>query len=183
MKVMHPLPRAKVRWWGRKRYLVLGILALGVIAGQAMWSPEDESGYRMTTGSRVLLSEDQLIGDRVVDPSGEMLGVINDVVIDLPDGRLAYVLISPEGFTGSGDEVVPVPWNAMGRSDNQHEFVLNVTRQEMKNAPRFFKDKSPDLDDPCWEEEYREFNGGVPQSPPDDRNIHGQPEWPPAARR
>ena len=182
MKTTHPLQRAKVEWWGRKRYFIIGILVLGVIAGQAVWSPRDESGYRGRTSTRVLLSEDQLIGDRVVDVRGDTLGVVNDVVVDKSDGRLAFALISPEGFTGSGDEVVPMPWNAMGRTDNQHEFVLNVTREDLKKAPHFFKDKSPDLEDPCWDADYQQFNGD-PQSSPNDRNIHDPPDWPPSVHR
>jgi len=183
MKAMNPLQRAKARWWGKKRYLIMGILALGIITGKAMWDPSIESDYPGMTGARVLLSEDQLIGDNVVNPRGEMLGVINDVIIDLSDGQLTYALVSPEGFTGSGDLVIPVPWGAMGRGNNQHEFVLNVTRQDMEFAPRFFKDKRPELDEPCWDGDFRQFDNGNPRSPQDDRNDHGQPEWPPVAHR
>lgn len=182
MKTTHSLSRAKVVWWRQKRYLVVGILALGVIAGQAVWSPRDVSGYQGRTGARVYLSEDPLIGDRVVDARGDWLGVVNDVVVDLSDGRLAFVLVSPEGYTGSGDEVVPVPWSTVVRSENRHEFVLNVTKQDLKNAPRFYKDKSPDLEDPCWDGDYEQFNG-APQNGPDDRNMHQLPDGPPTARR
>jgi sporulation protein YlmC with PRC-barrel domain len=183
MNVTHPLQGARVRWWSWKGYLVVGILAVGIIAGKAVWEPMDEEGYQPATSSRVLLSEDQLIGDRVVNSRGEMLGVINDVIVDLSEGQLTYALVSPEGFTGFGDEVVPVPWSAMGKSANQHEFVLNVTRQEMENSPRFFKDKRPDLDEPCWDGDFQEFNNGIRGSPPDDRNERGEPEWPPLARQ
>jgi hypothetical protein len=181
MKAMHPIQRVKMRWWGSKRYLVMGILALGIVTGKAVWDPSVESDYPGLTVARVLLSEDQLIGDRVVNPSGEMLGVINDVIIDLSDGQLTYALVSPEGFTGSSDLVVPVPWSAMGRSNNQHEFVVNVTRQQMEYAPRFFKDMKPELNEPCWDGDYQEFNN--PEGPTDDRENQVEPVWPPLAHK
>lgn len=183
MRTTNTLERAETVSWRRKRYLVVGILALGVIAGQAVWTPGNISGDRGPVRARVLLSEDQLIGDRVVDIQGESLGVVNDVIVDRSDGRLVYALISPEGYTGSSDEVIPVPWKMIDPSENQHEFVLTVTKQDLKNAVRFFKDKGPDLDDPCWDGDFQMLNGVPHQNGPNDRNMHQLPDWPPTARQ
>lgn len=183
MKTMHQLQRATGVVKARKRYVVIGVLILGVFAVQAMLSPGVGSDYRNRVSSRALLSEEQLIGDRVVDMRGEALGVVNDVVVDTVDGRLTFALVSPQGFTGQGDEVIPVPWSAMGRNGHDGEFVLNITRQDLQRSPRFFKDKRPDLDDPCWDEEYQHFYPGDPQHQQNDRNIYDLPEGPPVARR
>jgi sporulation protein YlmC with PRC-barrel domain len=158
----------------RLLFLVLGIvLAMSVMSGLAMLNVEERSGYGGRGTTRSFLSADPLIGERVVDPLGGTLGVINDVMIDTHEGSLLYALVSPDGFVGPNDEVIPVPWTAMARNTDRNEFVLNLTANDLRMAPRFQKDKSPDLDDPCWDGDFRKFfeNGRI-RNQPDDRNLH-----------
>ena len=52
-------------------------------------------------------------GRSVRNPAGEDLGKIEELMIDLPTGRLAYAVISFGGFLGIGDKLFAVPWQAL----------------------------------------------------------------------
>jgi hypothetical protein len=43
-----------------------------------------------------------------------------------------------------------VPWNAMRLDEGEHQFVLDVDRKTLVNAPGFNKDSWPDMADPSF---------------------------------
>ena len=49
-----------------------------------------------------MLSASTIIGDKVLSPTGEQLGSIKEVMIDLDDGHIAYAVLSFGGFLGDG---------------------------------------------------------------------------------
>ena len=58
------------------------------------------------------LSTDSIKGDKVVNPAGEDLGKIEELMIDLENGRVAYAVLSFGGFLGMGDKLFAIPWRA-----------------------------------------------------------------------
>src|SRR4051812_41628357 len=71
---------------------------------------EDEGG-RVQYGR--VLSAATMIGDRVRNPAGEDLGKVEEIMIDVPSGRVAYAVVSFGGFLGIGDKLFAVPWRAL----------------------------------------------------------------------
>ena len=61
---------------------------------------------------RNVLSASTLAGDSVRNPAGEDLGMIDELMIDIPSGRVAYAVLSFGGFLGLGDKLFAVPWSA-----------------------------------------------------------------------
>jgi hypothetical protein len=96
------------------------------------------------------LTASTLTGDRVRNGAGEDLGKIENIMIDLPSGRVAYAVLSFGGFLGLGDKLFAVPWNAMRIDEGEHEFVLDVDRKTLENAPGFDKNNWPDMADPAF---------------------------------
>jgi len=101
-----------------------------------------------------VLSASTLSGDKVVNPEGEKLGEVKDLVIDLDTGRVAYAVLSFGGFLGMGDKLFAVPWEALRLSTEEHQFYLDVDKERLKEAPGFDKDHWPSTAD-------REFMGTV----------------------
>ncbi len=99
---------------------------------------------------RRVLSAGTLAGDRVRNSAGEDLGKIEEIMLDIPSGRVAYAVLSFGGFLGMGNKLFAVPWNALTLDEREHEFVLNVDKQVLENAPGFDKDNWPDMADPTW---------------------------------
>jgi sporulation protein YlmC with PRC-barrel domain len=99
---------------------------------------------------RQVLSAKTLAGDRVVNNRGEDLGKIEDLMIDLEAGRVAYAVLSFGGFLGVGDKLFAIPWGALRVDEAEKQFILNVDKELLKQAPGFDKNNWPDMTDPAW---------------------------------
>lgn len=110
-------------------------------------TPQDIT--RSRSQSRVLAAG-TLAGDRVRNSAGEDLGKIEEIMIDIDSGRVAYAVLSFGGFLGIGDKLFAVPWEALTINTEDREFVLNVDKQVLEDAPGFDKDNWPDMADSNW---------------------------------
>lgn len=99
-----------------------------------------------------VLSASTMIGDDVKNPTGEDLGKIEEIMIDVNTGRVAYAVLSFGGFLGIGDKLFAVPWGAMMLDAEEEVFVLDVDEETLENAPGFDKDNWPKTtgDDDTW---------------------------------
>ena len=59
------------------------------------------------------LSADTIKGDKVVNAAGENVGKIEDLMIDLDNGRGGYAVLSFGGLLGMGDKLFAIPWQAL----------------------------------------------------------------------
>jgi sporulation protein YlmC with PRC-barrel domain len=85
-----------------------------------------------------------------INSAGEDLGKIEEIMIDVPTGRVAYAVLSFGGFLGMGDKLFALPWDALKLNEDEHEFILNVDKATLENAPGFDQDDWPDMADPNW---------------------------------
>jgi sporulation protein YlmC with PRC-barrel domain len=97
-----------------------------------------------------VLSASTLQGDGVRNAAGEDLGKIEEFMIDLETGRVAYAVLSFGGFLGMGNKLFALPWDALDLDTDEHKFVLNVDKEVLKKAPGFDKDNWPDFTDRSW---------------------------------
>lgn len=115
-----------------------------------------------TATARRVLSASTLKGDKVVNNQGEDLGNIDDLMLDLEGGRIAYAVLSFGGFLGMGDKLFAIPWDAMTVDQENKQLVLNVDKNLLKQAPGFDKDNWPDMTDPAWGAELYSYYGYRP---------------------
>ncbi len=106
-----------------------------------------------------VLSATTIIGDGVRNSSGDNLGRIEELVIDIESGRVAYAVLSFGGFLGLGDKLFAVPWAALRLVSDEHRFVLDVDRSVLENAPGFDKRNWPDMSDPMFHHAIHEHYG------------------------
>jgi sporulation protein YlmC with PRC-barrel domain len=100
-----------------------------------------------------------LIGDDVINGLGESLGLIKEIMLDVPCGRVAYAVLSSGGLFGVGDKLYAIPWSALTLDTSRKCFVLNVSREQMENAPGFDKDHWPPMADPTWATDLHNYYG------------------------
>ena len=112
--------------------------------------------------TRRVLSAGTLAGDRVRNSAGEDLGKIEEIMIDIPGGRVAYAVLSFGGFLGMGNKLFAVPWDALTIDEQEHEFVLNIDKQTLEKAPGFDKDNWPDMADSTWGSQIYDYYGSKP---------------------
>ncbi|WP_406656695.1 PRC-barrel domain-containing protein [Methanolobus sp. ZRKC2] len=92
-----------------------------------------------------IMSASSLKGDKIVNEKGEDLGSISDVVLDITNDSIAYVVISFGGFVGVANKLFGVPIEALKKKPGEDVFVLNVDKERLKAAPGFDKDKWPGI--------------------------------------
>ena len=89
------------------------------------------------------LSASTIKGDKVVNTAGEDLGKIEELMIDLQDGRIAYAVLSFGGFLGMGNKLFAIPWNALTLRVHEHAFLLDIPKETLEKAEGFDKDNWP----------------------------------------
>lgn len=94
-----------------------------------------------------ILSATTMIGDEVRNPKGEKLGKIEEIMIDRHTGNVAYAVLSFGGLMGIGDKLFAVPWEALRVDTGEHEFVMDVDKERLENAPGFDKNDWPSSPD------------------------------------
>jgi sporulation protein YlmC with PRC-barrel domain len=81
-----------------------------------------------------LVSASSVTGDPVTNRDGEHLGKIEDIVLDLSSGRVAYAVLSFGGFLGIGDKLFAVPWGAMKLDSDRKRFILDVQKETLQKG-------------------------------------------------
>lgn len=111
---------------------------------------------------RRVLSASTLAGDHVQNSAGEDLGKVNEIMIDIPSGKVAYAVLSFGGFLGMGNKLFALPWSALKLDEGKKCFVLDVDKKKLENAPGFDKDNWPDMADTTWRNEIFSYYGARP---------------------
>jgi hypothetical protein len=113
-----------------------------------------------------------LIGNRVLGSAGAAeLGYIEEIMLDLQSGRIAYAVLSFGGFPAIPNKRFPVPWNAL--ETDQGDFILNMDRRTLEGAPGFDKDNWPDMADPAFGRLIHKHYGITPYWQTDAVNSSG----------
>jgi sporulation protein YlmC with PRC-barrel domain len=70
--------------------------------------------------------------------SGEKIGSISDLIVT-PDGIIAAALVGVGGFLGIGEKEVAVPFSSIEvvRNGNDVRFVIDATKEALKDAPSY----------------------------------------------
>ena len=100
--------------------------------------------------SGLAVKTSNIIGTKVVNRQNEDLGKVEEVVIDVFNGRIGYLVLSFGGFLGMGEKLYAVPWKALHYNKDLHVYVLNLTQDQIERAPGFEKETWPEFTDEGW---------------------------------
>lgn len=104
---------------------------------------ENHEGKRPNLPLRYLTAS-TIIGEKVTNADREKLGDVKDVMIDLEEGKIHYLVIEMGGFLGMGEKYFAIPFEMIEVDTEDHAFILNQDTETLKNAPGFDKDHWPD---------------------------------------
>ena len=77
----------------------------------------------------------------VVNKKGDDMGQMQNFVMDMREGLIAFALVSFGGFLGISDKWFAIPWAALKWHPETRKFILNMTENVLKEAPGMDKDK------------------------------------------
>lgn len=79
-----------------------------------------------------------LVGSDVVNPRGDDLGKIDDMMIDLQEKTVAYAILKTGTFLGMGGKLLPIPLQALSvespPGSKETRFVLNIPKETLEKA-------------------------------------------------
>jgi hypothetical protein len=147
------------------------LLELRHISGR--FSPENKQGGKpMVTTSAdpkvsrretvSLIGSDKVEGTPVYGRDERKIGMLQRVMIDKISGKVAFAVISFGGFLGIGEDYYPIPWANLKYDSRVGGYVVGITEDQLKGAPKF--SKSTDWD---WSNRER------------DRDVYGHYDSPP----
>lgn len=97
-----------------------------------------------------LIPADQFPGMNVYNARGELLGEIHYIMIDKRLGRVAYAVIAFGGFLGIGERFHPVPWTALRYDDARGGYIVNLSREQLEQAPSYGPNDAPNWEDRAY---------------------------------
>ena len=144
-----------------------GTAETGGMAG----SPAASQGARITGTSHIddtsgpgpeVMAASDFEGEDVVNHRGETLGDIEEIMLDVRSGRIAYAVLSAGGFLGIGEKYFAIPWGALTLDTDRKCFILDADKDWLLAAPGFDKDHWPSMADPTWAGEVYGYYGTQP---------------------
>lgn len=137
--------------WNR---IGIGLGAAAAVAGAAIAArqymksdSEDDFQLRLETDENMrLISSKKVEGTEVVDIEGRQIGTIDSFMVDKYTGRVAYAVMSFGGTFGFGASLFPLPWPLLDYDEKKGGYKLNITKDELSDAPRFEENDEPEFD-------------------------------------
>jgi hypothetical protein len=106
-----------------------------------------------------LIGSDKVGGTPVYRTNGDEVGQIERVMIDKLSGKVAYAVMSFGGFLGMGDNYYPLPWSELTYNPHLDGYEVNLTEQQLKNAPKYFLHENWDWSDRARIQQVSHFYG------------------------
>ena len=79
----------------------------------------------------------------VMNPAGDDLGQVQNFMIDLCHGKVAFVIVAFGGTLGLSDKWFAIPWELLEWRTPEKKFVLDLPREKLAKAPGIDKHKWP----------------------------------------
>jgi sporulation protein YlmC with PRC-barrel domain len=123
---------------------------------------------------RRVLAASTLAGDSVKNPMGEDLGKLDEIMIDIPSGKIAYAVVSFGGVLRMGNKLFAIPWSAFQVDEDEKCLILDVPKETLESAPGFDKNNWPDMADNAWGERvYRHYDATPYWEGEETRTLRG----------
>jgi PRC-barrel domain len=109
-----------------------------------------------------LVTASALVGHKVFNRHGETLGEIDDIVLDVPRGCIAYAVMGVGGFLGVGERLLALPFTALTLDTERRCFLMDASPAALETAPAFDDGPWPASPQLGWHEEVHRYYGARP---------------------
>jgi sporulation protein YlmC with PRC-barrel domain len=103
-----------------------------------------------------------IIGTNVVNTKDENLGDIKEMVIDPQTCKVVYAVMSVGGFLSMGEKLFAIPFSAFTYSPTKNEYILDVDKTRLKDAPGFDSHDWPAMSDEKWNRDIHSYYNRTP---------------------
>ncbi len=115
---------------------------------------QDPGASRLVRASSLVL-----IGDQIKAVDGEVLGRVEDLLVDPGSGQVRFVVMSGDGVARR-DQLIPIPANAFKVDSDSGVLLLAMNTEVLAKAPSFTRNQWPDTADGKWAQGVDEYYAG-----------------------
>ncbi len=105
---------------------------------------------RMQAREQQLVRASEMLGRDIVDRTGDDLGEITDLVVNMQNGEIRVAVLDFERNWGSDELLLPMSLKAFHFPATGGDPVLNVSPDEVDSRLGFTEDAWPDFSDPAY---------------------------------
>ena len=87
------------------------------------------------SGHTTAIRASRVIGSRVKNPQGEVIGEVEDVILDKMSNQILFAVVGFGGFLGIAEKFHPIPWSLLDYQPEEAAYVVPYTKEELKVAP------------------------------------------------
>lgn len=103
-----------------------------------------------------------LEGMNVNNVDNQKVGDVYDVAVNLPAGRILYVILSPSSSMHLGNNLYALPPDAFTPGSDGKSLVSNIDQAKLSSAPHFAKNDWSKLANPAWAASVYQYYGKQP---------------------
>lgn len=94
-----------------------------------------------------LIASDKVEGTAVYNREGERLGTVRNFMVDKQTGKADYAVLEFGGFFGLGSDHYPLPWDMLDYDTAKGGYVIDITKEQLNEAPRYRDTDTPEYTD------------------------------------
>lgn len=102
------------------------------------------------TGLALLQKTGKLMGTPIKNLQEEKLGKVEDILLDIPSGRVLALIVSSGGFLGMGDELSAIPPTALRFTADMETLQIDASKEVLSKAPHFKANEWPNFSHPTY---------------------------------
>ncbi len=87
------------------------------------------------TGHTSAIRAKKVLGTNVVDPRGNKIGTVEDVILDKQSNNILFAVIGFGGFLGMAEKYHPIPWSGLDYDERAGAYVVSYTKDQLQAAP------------------------------------------------
>ena len=91
-----------------------------------------------------------LIGKNVNDRAGKDMGEIDDIVVNMSNGKIHHAVLEFDQSWNLNDKLISLPMRAFTYGADQDDLVMNVDKATIDTKRAYDKSTWPDLNDPSY---------------------------------
>lgn len=104
----------------------------------------------------------EIVGMKVENASDQPLGKIENAMVDLPPGRLVYLLLTPDSSLNLGNNIYVLPPQAFTLKPDHKYLVSGIDKDKLAGAPHFEKNHWPDISNVNYASQVYQYFGKEP---------------------
>lgn len=123
----------------------------------------DDEDFQASTQNELLVMSNfegfDLSDHDLVNQNGDELGDIDELVVNLTSGRVAYATVDVGGFLGIGENTVAIPWDQVTYTTDSGDFAVNADATTLEQAPTVSEENLQTglFDAGTWDDEFGAF--------------------------